>query len=123
MSSGSMQVPVGRAVTVRVPATSANLGPGFDTLGLALGFYDQLEVSTRSESGATVEVIGEGAADSAAPVSTDASNLVVQSIAHAFAQHDGKVRARASNSQQMHQRHREKFRPVHAASTAVIAFC
>jgi homoserine kinase len=44
MTSGSMQVPVGRAVTVRVPATSANLGPGFDTLGLALGFYDQLEV-------------------------------------------------------------------------------
>ena len=85
MSSGSMQVPVGRAVTVRVPATSANLGPGFDTLGLALGFYDQLEVSTRSEPGATVEVIGEGAADSAAPVSTDSSNLVVQSIAHAFA--------------------------------------
>ncbi|MDH6255393.1 homoserine kinase [Aurantimicrobium minutum] len=85
MSSGSMQVPVGRAVIVRVPATSANLGPGFDTLGLALGFYDQLEVSTRSEPGATVEVIGEGAADSAAPVSTDASNLVVQSIAHAFA--------------------------------------
>lgn len=84
MSSGSMQVPVGRAVTVRVPATSANLGPGFDTLGLALGFYDQLEVSTRSEPGATVEVIGEGAADSAAPVSTDSSNLVVQSIAHAF---------------------------------------
>lgn len=85
MSAGSMSVPVGRAVTVRVPATSANLGPGFDTLGLALGFYDQLNVTVRSEPGATVEVIGEGSADSAAPVSTDASNLVVQSIAHAFA--------------------------------------
>jgi homoserine kinase len=80
-----MQVPVGRAVTVRVPATSANLGPGFDTLGLALGFYDQLDVKVRQESGATVEVIGEGSLDSAAPVATDASNLVVQSIAHAFA--------------------------------------
>ncbi|WP_281640366.1 homoserine kinase [Aurantimicrobium minutum] len=85
MSSGSMQVPVGRAVTVRVPATSANLGPGFDTLGLALGYYDQLDVTVRPEAGATVEVIGEGSADSAAPVATDASNLVVQSIAHAFA--------------------------------------
>ncbi|MDH6533348.1 homoserine kinase [Aurantimicrobium minutum] len=85
MSAGSMSVPEGRAVTVRVPATSANLGPGFDTLGLALGFYDQLEVETRAEAGATVEVIGEGAIDSAAPVPTDASNLVVQSIAHAFA--------------------------------------
>jgi homoserine kinase len=80
-----MQVPVGRAVTVRVPATSANLGPGFDTLGLALGYYDQLDVTVRPEAGATVEVIGEGSADSAAPVATDASNLVVQSIAHAFA--------------------------------------
>lgn len=85
MSAGSMQVPVGRAVTVRVPATSANLGPGFDTLGLALGYYDQLDVVVRPEAGATVEVIGEGSADSAAPVATDASNLVVQSIAHAFA--------------------------------------
>ena len=34
MSAGS--VPAGPAVTVRVPATSANLGPGFDSLGLAL---------------------------------------------------------------------------------------
>ncbi len=85
MSSGSMQVPVGRTVTVRVPATSANLGPGFDTLGLALGFYDQLDVTVREEPGATVEVVGEGSADSVAPVSTDESNLVVQAIKHAFA--------------------------------------
>lgn len=85
MTTGSMSLPVGRSVTVRVPATSANLGPGFDTLGLALGFYDELEVTIRSEPGATVTVIGEGSANSPAPVPTDASNLVVQSIAHAFA--------------------------------------
>ena len=30
---------VGRRVKVRVPATTANLGPGFDTLGLALAFF------------------------------------------------------------------------------------
>ena len=30
-------------VLVRVPATSANLGPGFDTLGLALGLHDEVE--------------------------------------------------------------------------------
>ena len=36
---------VGRSVTVRVPATSANLGPGFDTLGLALALYDELTVT------------------------------------------------------------------------------
>jgi homoserine kinase len=80
----------GRSVTVRVPATSANLGPGFDTLGLALGYYDQLEVSVRPEPGVFVEVIGEGAADSLAPVATDETNLVVQAIAHAFA-HAGVV--------------------------------
>jgi homoserine kinase len=84
MSAGSMQVPVGKTVKVRVPATSANLGPGFDTLGLALGFYDELEVTVTRDAGAYVEVIGEGSADSAAPVTTDSTNLVVQSIAHAF---------------------------------------
>ncbi len=77
-------LPVGRRVSVRVPATSANLGPGFDTLGLALAFYDELDVTVRAEAGATVDIIGQGAADSAAPVETDASNLVVQAIAHAF---------------------------------------
>lgn len=75
----------GRSVTVRVPATSANLGPGFDTLGLALGHYDELVVDVRPEPGAFVDVVGEGSADSSAPVSTDETNLVVQSIAHAFA--------------------------------------
>jgi homoserine kinase len=70
----------GRAVTVKVPATSANLGPGFDTLGLALAQYDELRVSVRDEPGATVDVIGIGAGE----VPTDESNLVVQAIAHAF---------------------------------------
>jgi homoserine kinase len=78
-------IPVGRRVSVRVPATSANLGPGFDTLGLALADYDELDVTVREQPGATVEITGEGAADSAAPVATDETNLVVQAIAHAFA--------------------------------------
>lgn len=70
----------GRAVTVKVPATSANLGPGFDTLGLALALYDELEVAVRDEPGATVEVIGVGEGE----VPTDESNLVVRAIAHTF---------------------------------------
>lgn len=70
----------GRAVTVKVPATSANLGPGFDTLGLALALYDELQVSVRDEPGATVEVIGVGAGE----VPTDETNLVVRAIAHTF---------------------------------------
>ncbi|HEX3713696.1 MAG TPA: homoserine kinase [Trebonia sp.] len=51
-----------RAVLVRVPATSANLGPGFDTLGLALALYDEVEARVTG-SGLDIEVDGEGAAD------------------------------------------------------------
>jgi homoserine kinase len=48
------------AIRVRVPASSANLGPGFDTLALALGLY--LECTLRaSESGFLVRVSGEDA--------------------------------------------------------------
>ncbi|MCU1412675.1 MAG: homoserine kinase [Microbacteriaceae bacterium] len=70
----------GLSVTVRVPATSANLGPGFDTLGLALSLYDELTVTVRDAPGASVEVIGVGAGE----VPTDESNLVVRAIAHTF---------------------------------------
>ncbi|WP_125132507.1 homoserine kinase [Microbacterium sp. 10M-3C3] len=70
-----------RSVVVRVPATSANLGPGFDTLGLALSVYDELEATLRAEPGVEVDVEGEGAAS----VARDESNLVVRAIAHAYA--------------------------------------
>ncbi|WP_284300792.1 homoserine kinase [Homoserinibacter gongjuensis] len=72
---------LGRTVTVRVPATTANLGPGFDTLGMALAVYDELQVTVREQPGATVRVIGVGEGE----VPTDETNLVVRSIAHAFA--------------------------------------
>ena len=49
---------IGRKVTVKVPATSANLGPGFDTLGLALSFYDELEVKAVAGDGAFVQMPG-----------------------------------------------------------------
>jgi homoserine kinase len=75
---------VGKSVTVKVPATTANLGPGFDTLGLALSLYDELTVTVRDEPGAFVDVIGVGAG----VVPTDASNLVVTAIAHTFAAYD-----------------------------------
>jgi homoserine kinase len=70
-----------RSVLVKVPATTANLGPGFDTLGLALSLYDELTVTERDEPGVTVEVIGVGAGE----VPTDETNLVVRAIAHTFA--------------------------------------
>ena len=72
---------VGKSVTVKVPATSANLGPGFDTLGLALSLYDELTVTVRSAPGVTVDVRGVGEGE----VPTDETNLVVTAIAHTFA--------------------------------------
>ncbi|MFA1539971.1 homoserine kinase [Actinomadura monticuli] len=45
---------------VRTPATSANLGPGFDSLGLALSLHDDVEVELTG-SGVSIEVDGEGA--------------------------------------------------------------
>ncbi|MFI7065570.1 homoserine kinase [Kribbella sp. NPDC050124] len=62
-------------VRVRVPATSANLGPGFDAFGLALTLYDDLIV-TPGGSGVTVEVTGSGEGE----VPLDESHLVVQAI-------------------------------------------
>jgi len=72
---------LGRSVTVRVPATTANLGPGFDTLGMALAVYDELTVTARTEPGATVRVVGVGEGE----VPTDETKLVVRAIAHTFA--------------------------------------
>jgi homoserine kinase len=70
-------------VQVRVPATSANLGPGFDTLGLALGLYDDLTASVVPE-GLLVSVQGEGA-DIGDKVARDETHLVVRSMRAAFA--------------------------------------
>jgi homoserine kinase len=67
-------------VRVRVPATSANLGPGFDALGLALTLYDEVEAWV-SPSGLSIEVSGEGA--HLAEAGED--HLVVRAMRAAFA--------------------------------------
>lgn len=54
------QLSIGTTVHVRVPASSANLGPGFDTLGLALGLYDDLTAEVIAE-GLELTIEGEGA--------------------------------------------------------------
>lgn len=69
------------SLRVRVPATSANLGPGFDTLGLALAYADELTVQT-TDSGVRVNVHGVGEGE----VATDETNLVAKSAAYVFAQ-------------------------------------
>ncbi len=68
-----------RPVAVRVPATSANLGPGFDALGLALTIHDEVRARVTA-GGVTVAVAGEGAGD----LPTDGSHLVVQAMRRAF---------------------------------------
>ena len=74
-------------VRVRVPATSANLGPGFDAFGLALGLYDDV-VARIGESGIAVDVAGEGADD----VPRDKRNLVVKAMRAAFDRMGGQPR-------------------------------
>jgi homoserine kinase len=61
--------------TVRVPASSANLGPGFDTLGVALDLY--LDCSFEASETLHIEVSGRDAGH----IATDASNLIWQTIA------------------------------------------
>jgi homoserine kinase len=64
-----------RGVGVRVPATSANLGPAFDCAGLALTCHDVLQFAVRP-SGLSVEVSGIGAGE----LPTDESHLVVRAF-------------------------------------------
>lgn len=86
----------GRAATstvaVEVPATSANLGPGFDCLGLALGLTDRIEACFIAGSAVTVEVVGEGAGR----LPTDDSNLVARIVRTGLAAFDesGELAAR-----------------------------
>jgi homoserine kinase len=68
-------LPPGLTATAVVAASSANLGPGFDSMGLALSLYDEIIVET-ADSGLVVEVDGEGAGQ----VALDGSHLVVRAI-------------------------------------------
>jgi len=52
----------GQLVRVRVPASTANLGAGFDTLGMALGLYNEIEVERGDDGdGMRLAIEGEGA--------------------------------------------------------------
>lgn len=65
-------------VRVRVPATSANLGPGFDALGLALALHNEVIVEEADEVAVAVE--GEGAAR----LDAGAKNVVARGVALGF---------------------------------------
>ena len=70
-------------VTVTVPATTANLGPAFDCLGLALGLYNTITIRTQPEA-ITLELHGEGTG----VLPLDERNLVVQAV-HCLFNHVG----------------------------------
>jgi homoserine kinase len=76
-------------LTARVPATAANLGPGFDCFGLALDLWNEVTVDTESEPGVTWE--GEGADE----LMTDGSDMVSRALAHAARARGGPLPALA----------------------------
>jgi homoserine kinase len=73
---------------VRVSASSANLGAGFDSLGLALELYDVLAAQVADEKCLEVDLAGEGAEE----LRRDAKNLVVKSMNTAFDHMGGRPR-------------------------------
>ncbi|MGI8881034.1 MAG: homoserine kinase [Jatrophihabitans sp.] len=71
--------PIGRRATVRVPASSANLGPGFDALGLALCLHDEASAQFATET--WIEVSGAGTDT----VPRDESHLVLRALRRGLA--------------------------------------
>lgn len=69
------RVPEGITATIKVPATSANMGPGFDCAGVAVGLYDELEIRT-TQAGFRAEIEGEG--HNYLP--TDARHLIITHV-------------------------------------------
>lgn len=70
-----MTVPVSGSASIRVAATSANLGPGFDSLGLALALYDDVQVEVTA-GGLQFNLSGEGAT----AVPRDETHLVISAL-------------------------------------------
>jgi homoserine kinase len=65
-------------VHVRIPATSANLGPGFDALGLALALHNEVVAEVRD--GVSVKIDGEGADR----LARDGANVVARGVKLAY---------------------------------------
>jgi homoserine kinase len=68
------------AMQVRVPASSANLGPGYDAAGLALDWYDDMVAQVLDEPGIFVDMVGEGADT----LPRDGKHLVAKAMMAAF---------------------------------------
>lgn len=90
-----MWAPISR-VSVSVPATAANLGPGFDTLGLALDRWNTVEVAPAPGRGVTLQIEGAGADE----LPRDETNLVVRVLLDTLEHlgvHPGGLQVRAIN--------------------------
>ena len=74
-------------ISVLAPATTANLGPGFDCLGMALDLWNRIDVMSvpsNDDSGPTVEISGEGIGE----LGTGEDNLVHRAMAFLFNEAD-----------------------------------
>ncbi|NQW22052.1 MAG: homoserine kinase [SAR202 cluster bacterium] len=83
-------------IRVKAPATSANMGPGYDCLGLALDVWNSLEVETLSSGESVVEISGQGEGE----LGTGRDNLVYRSMEFLFNEADEElpvVRIRCQN--------------------------
>ena len=65
-----------RSIRLRVPGTSANCGPGFDSLGLACSIYNEVELTLLREPGLNIEIEGDGSKD----IPRDERNILWRSI-------------------------------------------
>ncbi len=72
-------------VTVRAPATIANLGPGFDCLGVAIAWHNEVRVERDPGGALTVTAAGQGADE----IPRDGSNLAVRAIASVLGSAEG----------------------------------
>lgn len=77
---GLQLIEPGQRVTVRVPATTANLGPGYDSLGMALALHDTLTVESLDTDELVFDLRGEGADT----LPRDGSHLVIRAMDAAF---------------------------------------
>jgi homoserine kinase len=69
-----------RRVLAKVPASTANLGPGFDALGMALSLYSWIEVAEADDGKARLELFGKELAG----VSADGDNLIWKAVRRVF---------------------------------------
>ncbi len=76
-----LTIPAGLAVRVRACASSANLGPGFDSVGMALGIWDRYVAAVVDEPGVRIEITGD---DQGVP--RDERHLVYATMRRAFAE-------------------------------------